>query len=130
MRLSARLAIEACIVWMFLVVTLLTIGTFTNPMPETPVARAMMDMIWGLVLIWVVGGGLLMLLSRDKVKKVVARIHLDRRLVFFLFAVGLSLAEEAVTVGMTNLAPVFGVGLDRRTLPPHRTISPRSCFTV
>ncbi len=111
MKLSTGLAIEVCVVWMFLVVVLLTIGTFTNPGLETPVARAMTDMIWGLVSIWVVGGGLLTFWSRDKVKRVVARIRLDRRLVFFLFAAGLSLAGEAVTVGMTNLAPVFGVGI-------------------
>jgi hypothetical protein len=111
MKLSTRLAIKVCVVWMFLVIVLLTIGTFTNPGLETPVARAMTDMIWGLVLIWVVGGGLLMLWSRDRVKRVVAGIRLDRRLVFFLFAAGLSLTEEAVTVGMTNLAPVFGVAI-------------------
>ena len=110
-RLSTRLAIEVCIVWMFLVVILLTVGTLTNPMLETPVARAMTDMIWGLVLVWVVGGGLLMLRLRDRVKREVAKLRLDRSLVFFLFAAGLSLSEEAVTVGMTNLAPVFGVSI-------------------
>lgn len=111
MKFSSRFAIEVCVVWMFLVVGLLTIGTFTSPGLETPVARAMTDMIWGLVLVWVVGGGLLMLWSRDRVKRVVLGIRLDRRLVFFLFAAGLSLAEEAVTVGMTNLAPLFGVAI-------------------
>jgi hypothetical protein len=71
----------------------------------------MTDMIWGLVLVWVVGGGLLMFWSRDRVKKMVAGTPLGRRLVFLLFAAGLSLSEEAVTVGMTNLAPVFGVSI-------------------
>jgi hypothetical protein len=80
-------------------------------MLETHVARAMTGMIWGVVLIWVVGGGLLMLRLRDRVKRGVARLGLDRRLVFFLFAAGLSLLEEAVAVGMTNLAPVFGVSI-------------------
>jgi hypothetical protein len=100
----------------------LTIGTFTNPGLETPVARAMTDMIWGLVLVWVVGAGLLMLWSRDKVESTVAKIRLDRRLTFFLFAAALSLVEETVTVGMTNLAPLFGVGIGRPTLPPQPTI--------
>ena len=109
MKLSTKLAIKICVVWMFLVIVLLTVGTLTNPTLETPVARAMTDMIWGLVLVWVVVGGLVMFWSRDKAKRVVARIRLDPRLVFFLFAAGLSLAEEAVTVGMTNLAPLFGV---------------------
>ena len=96
---------------MFLVDILLTVGTLTNPILETPVARAMTGMIWGVVLIWVVGAGLLMLRLRDRVKREVAKLRLDRRLVFFLFAAGLSLLEEAVTVGMTNLAPVFGVSI-------------------
>jgi hypothetical protein len=122
LKLSTRLAIEICIVWMFFVVVLLTIGTFTNPGLETPVARAMTDMIWGLVLVWVVGAGLLMLWSRDKVESTVAKIRLDRRLTFFLFAAALSLVEETVTVGMTNLAPLFGVGIGRPTLPPQPTI--------
>jgi hypothetical protein len=52
-----------------------------------------------------------MLWSREKLKRLVAKIHLDPRLVFFLFAAGLSLLEEAVTVGMTNLAPLFGVSI-------------------
>jgi len=96
---------------MFLVVGRLTVGTLTNPMLETRVARAMTGMIWGVVLIWVVGGGLLMLRLRDMVKRGVTKLRLDRRLVFFLFAAGLSLLEEAVTVGMTNLAPVFSVSI-------------------
>jgi hypothetical protein len=52
MRLSARLVIGVCAVWMFLVVAVLTIGKYTNPMLETPVARAMTGMIWGVVPIW------------------------------------------------------------------------------
>jgi hypothetical protein len=123
--LSTRLAIEICVVWMFLVVALLTIGTFTNPALETPVARAMTGMIWGVVLIWVVGGGLLMLRLRERVKKMVARIRLDRRLVFFLFAAGLSLLEEAVTVGMTNLAPLFGVRIGQAHITASANYSQR-----
>ena len=52
-----------------------------------------------------------MLRLRDMVKRGVTKLRLDRRLVFFLFAAGLSLLEEAVTVGMTNLAPVFSVSI-------------------
>jgi hypothetical protein len=111
MKLSTRLAIKIRVVWMFLVVALLTIGTFTNPALETPVARAMTGVIRGLVIVWVVGGGLLMLRLRGRMKREVAKLRLDWRLVFFLFAAGLSLSEEAVTVGMTNLAPVFGVSI-------------------
>jgi hypothetical protein len=103
MKLSTRLAIKIRVVWMFLVVALLTIGTFTNPALETPVARAMTGVIRGLVIV--------MLRLRGRMKREVAKLRLDWRLVFFLFAAGLSLSEEAVTVGMTNLAPVFGVSI-------------------
>jgi hypothetical protein len=39
------------------------------------------------------------------------KIPLDWRLKFIAFATVLALAEEAVTTGMTNLAPLFGVKL-------------------
>ena len=91
------------------IMSLETIGTFTNASLETPVARAEVDMTWGLVLIWVVGGGSLMMLFRGRVRGALSKLSIDPRLKFFLFAAGLSMAEEAVTTGMTNLAPEFGV---------------------
>jgi hypothetical protein len=103
------LAIVVSGAWLSVIMTLETIGAFTNASLETPVSHAEIDMTWGLVLIWVVGGGSLTLLLRGRVSKALSRLPGDPRLKFFLFAAGLSMIEEAVTTGMTNLAPEFGV---------------------
>lgn len=73
--------------------------------------RAMAGMVTGLLLLWVVIGGTVMYVSRDRVKELVRKISLDWRLKFILFATLMALIEEAVTTGMTNLAPLFGVKL-------------------
>jgi hypothetical protein len=73
--------------------------------------RAMAGMVSGLLLLWVVIGGTLMYAGRDRVKELISKIPLDWRIKFILFATVLALAEEAVTTGMTNLAPLFGVRL-------------------
>ncbi len=68
-------------------------------------------MTWGLILLWIVLGGGLMLWFRDNVRQRVLKIDLNWRVKFVLMAVGLALLEEVVTTGMTNLAPLFGVGV-------------------
>jgi hypothetical protein len=104
-----RIAIAASAVWLLVIMGLETIGTFTNASLETPVARAEVDMTWGLVLIWVAGAGSVTLVLRRRAKEIFSSLPGDPRLKFFMLATGLSLAEEAVTTGMTNLAPEFGV---------------------
>ena len=74
-----------------------------------PVTRAEVDMTWGLVLLWVVIGGGVMYLLRDMVRTSLAKVRIGPRTKFFLLATGLVLVEEAITTGMTNLAPEFGV---------------------
>lgn len=88
---------------------LLFLGLITLGVTQdgSPAARAIIGMTWGLVLLWVAVGGLLMRLFRDAVR--VRRWPLGWRAKFVLMAVALALLEEAVTVGMTNLAPAFGV---------------------
>jgi hypothetical protein len=76
-----------------------------------PNSRAVIKMALGLVLLWIVLGGLLMRRLRDPLRAAVQKLHLDWRLKFVLFCTLLALVEEAVTVTMTNLAPVFGVPL-------------------
>jgi hypothetical protein len=49
-----------------------------------------------------------MYLFRDRVRDLVLNIPLPWQLKFFLFCTLLALLEEAVTVSMTNLAPLFG----------------------
>jgi hypothetical protein len=71
--------------------------------------RAMLGMVSGLLLLWVVIGGSIMYVLRDRVKIFVGRIPCDWRLKFIGFCTVLALVEEAVTTTMTNLAPLFGV---------------------
>jgi hypothetical protein len=74
-----------------------------------PNSRAVVLMGLGLILLWVVLGGILMVVFRKRIRSVVVRLPGDWRLKFVLFATLLALVEEAVTVSMTNLAPLFGV---------------------
>jgi hypothetical protein len=76
-----------------------------------PNSRAVIFMATGLTLIWIALGGSLMWRMRDRTRDFVRRIPLPWALKFTLFCTLLALTEEAVTVSMTNLAPVFGVPL-------------------
>jgi hypothetical protein len=73
------------------------------------IAHAVIGMGSGLVLIWVFGFGTASLLLRERVRTFVLRLPGAWQVKFVLFATLLALLEEAVTVGMTNLAPLFGV---------------------
>ena len=74
-----------------------------------PNSRAVIFMATGLVLLWIVLAGSLMRRMRDRASGIVRRIPLPWALKFVLFCTLLALTEEAVTVSMTNLAPLFGV---------------------
>ena len=101
------------IIRLFALVGLLFLALLTLSVLESgdPVSRAIVGMTWGLVLLWVVLGGLLMRRFRDPIRQRVRRISLHWQVKFVLFAVLLALLEEAVTTGMTNLAPLFGVAV-------------------
>ncbi len=71
--------------------------------------RAMLGMVSGLLLLWVVIGGSIMYLLRDRAKEFIRKMPGGWRLKFILFCTILALVEEAVTTTMTNLAPFFGV---------------------
>lgn len=73
------------------------------------VSRAINGMTWGLILLWIVLGGLLTLRFRNAIRQRILKIDLNWRVKFVLMAVGLALIEEAITTGMTNLAPLFGM---------------------
>lgn len=73
------------------------------------IAHAVICMGTGLVLLWVFLGGGLAFLLRDRVRAVILRLGGNWQVKFVLFATLLAMLEEAVTVGMTNLAPLFGV---------------------
>ncbi|MBI5932873.1 MAG: hypothetical protein HY867_04135 [Chloroflexi bacterium] len=74
-----------------------------------PNSRAVIFMGAGLVLFWVILGGILMWRSRDRVRDFVLGIRFPWTGKFIIFCTLLALTEEAVTVSMTNLAPLFGV---------------------
>ena len=71
-------------------------------------ARGIAGMVTGLIVLWIFGAGTLMWRLRDPIRTAVRRIPLNWRVKFVLFCILLACAEEAVTVTMTNLAPVFG----------------------
>jgi hypothetical protein len=74
-----------------------------------PRHRAVILMATGLILLWVFGCGSLMHKFRDRISTFVQAVRLDWRLKFVLFCTLLAMLEEAVTTGMTNCAPLFGV---------------------
>jgi hypothetical protein len=98
--------VSALAVWLGLSTTAVLIVVSIGGGPNT---RAVVLMGSGLVLLWIALGGTLMHLARDRVRELVLRLPWDWRLTFVLMATLLALLEEAVTTGMTNLAPVFGV---------------------
>lgn len=91
-------------VWGIIFVVLMTIDSQADR-----IARAIIGMTWGLIILWIVVGGLLTLRFRESIKRRVLNLPINWRLKFVLFAILLALIEEAITTLMTNLAPVFGV---------------------
>jgi hypothetical protein len=77
---------------------------------DEPVVEAVGAMSLGLIIFWIVIGGVLQVRFRDHVRAFVQRLPGDWRLKFVLFCILMAMLEEAVTVTMTNLAPAFGVG--------------------
>lgn len=75
----------------------------------TPAERAVFDMGFGLVIIWIVIGGLLQVRLREVIRARVVGIWLPWRVTFVLFCILMAMLEEVVTVTMTNSAPIFGV---------------------
>lgn len=86
----------------------LTMSLFYLSTAQDPPARAVARMSWGLVILWVVGGGLIMYRWRDQIKIFVQNVQQPWPLKFILFATLLAMVEEMVTTLMTNLAPFFG----------------------
>ncbi len=85
---------------------LLTIDVNVN---QDAVGQAIMGMVWGLILLWVVIGGSLIRRWRDPIRAYVQNLGFNWRFKFVALATLCALIEEAITVAMTNLAPVFGV---------------------
>lgn len=73
--------------------------------------RAVIGMGCGLVWLWVVGCGTAMWRLREPICRGAAAIRLDWRVKFVVFCTLLAMLEEAITTGLTNGAPLFGVRL-------------------
>jgi hypothetical protein len=109
MKITAmRVVFGVLAIWLIVVYSLFTLFALGSGDPKT---RAMLGMAGGLIFLWIVAGGAAMYGLRDRIKAFVQKIPGDWRLKFVVFATLLALLEEAVTVSMTNLAPVFGVKL-------------------
>jgi hypothetical protein len=74
-----------------------------------PNSRAVILMGTGLVVLWVGVCGSLMYRLRDRLRSLARAAPVDWRVSFVAMATLLALVEEAITTGMTNLAPLFGV---------------------
>jgi hypothetical protein len=94
--------------FMVVVLVVLTTLLFIDN-SDDPKGRAIISMAGGLIVIWVLIGGFLMYRFRERVRSVVLGLPGSWQLKFVLFATLLACLEEAVTVTMTNLAPLFGV---------------------
>jgi hypothetical protein len=85
-------------------------AAFVAALPAAhPNTRATILMALGLILIWVVCGGVAMRLLRGRVRAAVIAGRIGPSAGFVAMATLLALLEELVTTGMTNAAPLFGV---------------------
>lgn len=104
----SSLMIKVMFVW---AAGLIALQTLAAREAESPAIRAVLGMSLGLALLWIVGFGAFSWRFRGRVRARVLPIRLGWRLKFVLFCIALALLEEAVTVSMTNLAPLFGVAV-------------------
>ena len=71
--------------------------------------RALLGMMLGLYLLWIITGGVLQWRLTPYALRIAERYRDSWRLRFFLLCVAMAMMEEAVTTLMTNIAPIFGV---------------------
>jgi hypothetical protein len=108
-RWASRL-LTVCAIWaggFYLLVTVAVLAS--HPKPDD---RAIILMGAGLLLIWVLIGGIVMRRGRDRVVAGMRRIRLDWRVRFVLLCILMALIEEAITTTLTNLGPALGAETD------------------
>lgn len=106
MRLRTGHVIAALGVWLAISTSLIAAFIIAAGRPDS---RAVILMGLGLVLLWCFGFGYISRRYRDAIRQRVQSLPGNPRLHFVVFCTLLALLEEAVTVTMTNLAPLFGV---------------------
>ncbi len=105
-RNISGLLVKIVAVYSAIVVTLVSLFILLST--DDTRGQAIIKMALGLILLWVVLGGTIMLRYRDAIRDTIQRIPLNWKVRFILFATCLALIEEAITTTMTNLAPIFG----------------------
>lgn len=96
-KLTAKLPIIVFAVWCIAVYALFTVAALGSGDPKM---RAMPGMVSGLLLLWVVIGGSVMYLLRDRVNAFIGKMPGGWQLKFILCCTVLALVEEAVTTTM------------------------------
>ena len=76
---------------------------------KQPIKHAATCMGLGLVVLWIVFGGGLMVRFRNPIMAFVSSIKLKWQVRFVLFCTLLAMTEEAITTLMTNTAPLYGL---------------------
>lgn len=84
------------------------VAALVIPNEKDPDKRAIVLMGGTLLAVWCLIGGLLMRRLRDPFVRAVQRIPIGWRTRFVILCIIMALLEEAVTTGLTNLAPWFG----------------------
>ena len=102
-RTAKTLFIFLLALWLALSTALVYVLTLENR-----IIHAVVSMGTGLILLWVFLGGGFTLLFRGRIRAFVLGIPGPWQVKFVVFATLLAMLEEAVTTGMTNLAPLFG----------------------
>lgn len=110
-RITAKGLVRAIGIYSIFVMALISILNLASD--AGPDQKAIIIMALGLILIWIVLIGGLMVRFRDPIRALVLGIPLPWWLKFPLFCTILALLEEGVTVTMTNLAPLFGSQIGR-----------------
>jgi hypothetical protein len=110
-RPASRL--QRWLAWLFGIwwAVLAALATLVQAISPDPVVRAILRMVLGVVVFWIVGAGVLSLALRRPVQRWFLGHARHWRLLFILSATAMALLEEAVTTSMTNLAPLWGASI-------------------
>ena len=123
-RITASAYIRLVFVWTVVSTAIVCVVVTASGKPNT---RAEVLMGTGLVLLWIVAGGLLMHRFRAPIRIAIQRIDCPWRVKFFVFCAVLALIEEAITTAMTNLAPLFGVPIGKAYITAPSNSPPTEC---
>jgi hypothetical protein len=105
-RLSLSYFIRVLFVWMLVTEALVNAVILMHGRPED---KAVIKMGDGLILLWILMTGGLIVKFQHRIIPWMQGLRGDWRIKFVVMSTALLLWEEAITTAMTNLAPLFGV---------------------